>query len=288
MSKQDTIISLLKEIDKNIDNIGGGGTVSKVKVNTLKVTDACINDDGRWGGESLVDFSECTSLNNAFSRLTKLKILDTTGWDLSKVTDFTSFIDNNKGLEKIIGIKDWDTSSATTFSTFGRSAQFVDIDIDLRKWNVSNVLNLGGFFTFATSGRLNIENWDTKKVTNFGGFLYAAAGVTWVNMVGTSAISCTAFSNALSYVGTNTLVGDYSIDDVINNNLKVLDGAKVNINITSAYVTNLNRASLRALINGLADLTGSDAKTFTIGEINIAKLTEEDIAIATAKNWTIA
>ena len=50
--------------------------------------------------------------------------------------------------------------------------------------------------------------------------------------------------------------------------------------------TALDRASLRAIINGLAEV--ETTQTLTLGATLMAKLTEEDIAIATAKNWTIA
>ena len=53
-------------------------------------------------------------------------------------------------------------------------------------------------------------------------------------------------------------------------------------------VTQVDRASLRALINGLADRTGQSTLILTLGATLIAKLTEDDIAIATNKNWTIA
>lgn len=41
-------------------------------------------------------------------------------------------------------------------------------------------------------------------------------------------------------------------------------------------------------LNALADLTGNTAKTLTIGSANLAKLTAEQIAIATNKNWNLA
>ena len=43
-----------------------------------------------------------------------------------------------------------------------------------------------------------------------------------------------------------------------------------------------------AMFNALADLTGQQAKTLTIGSTNLAKLSNEQIAIATQKNWTLA
>ena len=82
-----------------------------------------------------------------------------------------------------------------------------------------------------------------------------------------------------------TLIGGITIDEVIYNNISALNGTKV---YNSLINTILDRASLRAIINGLADLTGSTSQKLTLGSTLTAKLTEEDIAVATAKNWTIA
>ena len=46
--------------------------------------------------------------------------------------------------------------------------------------------------------------------------------------------------------------------------------------------------TLVAMINALADRTGLEAYTLTIGSTNLAKLSNEQIAIATQKNWTLA
>ena len=52
--------------------------------------------------------------------------------------------------------------------------------------------------------------------------------------------------------------------------------------------TLFTRETLRAIIDNYADRTGQSALTFTIGSTNLAKLTEEDIAVATNKNITLA
>ena len=59
-----------------------------------------------------------------------------------------------------------------------------------------------------------------------------------------------------------------------------------NINITAS--TAFTREALVEIIGNLRDMTGSTALTLTMGATNMAKLTDEDIAVATAKNWTIA
>ena len=43
-----------------------------------------------------------------------------------------------------------------------------------------------------------------------------------------------------------------------------------------------------AMLNALADRTGLTAKTLTLGQYNLSKLTSEQIAIATNKNWNLA
>ena len=63
-------------------------------------------------------------------------------------------------------------------------------------------------------------------------------------------------------------------------------GLKHNLNISS--LTLLNRASLLAIIKGIADLTGQTGKTLTLGTALLEKLNTADIQLATNKNWTLA
>ena len=64
-----------------------------------------------------------------------------------------------------------------------------------------------------------------------------------------------------------------------------LNGLNSNLGLNA---TGIDRASLRAVINGLADRTGQTHLTLTLGNALKAKLTDEDILIATNKNWRIA
>ncbi|WP_294908045.1 leucine-rich repeat domain-containing protein [uncultured Ruminococcus sp.] len=50
----------------------------------------------------------------------------------------------------------------------------------------------------------------------------------------------------------------------------------------------LSRETVVNMFNALADRTGLTAYTLTLGSTNLAKLTEQDILIATNKNWTLA
>ncbi len=58
----------------------------------------------------------------------------------------------------------------------------------------------------------------------------------------------------------------------------------LNLSSSSLY----SRETIVSWFEALADRTGLETYTLTIGGTNLAKLTEEDIAIATNKNWTVA
>ena len=59
-----------------------------------------------------------------------------------------------------------------------------------------------------------------------------------------------------------------------------------NLNLSDS--TKYSAETIVSWLEALADRTGQDTYTLTIGATNLAKLTAEDIAIATSKNWTLA
>ena len=65
-------------------------------------------------------------------------------------------------------------------------------------------------------------------------------------------------------------------------------GQDWNMSLRLNVSNNLTVDSMVAMFNSLKDLTGDTAKTLTLGGTNLAKLTDEQKAIATNKNWTLA
>lgn len=213
-------------------------SLPKVKVSSLRVSNNCINDEGRWEGEQLIDTSEVTTFNEVFENNKKIIHLNASNWNTSNLTS--------------INLMFFSCSKLKHINTYG--------------WNTTNLVKTGRPFSLANNVEIiDFRTWDATKMSNL-----------------------TNDANGL-FFGLGkllSLIGGVKIEEVISNNITALKNASVNIVLSNS--TNLDRASLRALINGLADLTGQTAKTLTLGTKLIAKLTEEDIAIATAKNWTIA
>jgi len=65
-------------------------------------------------------------------------------------------------------------------------------------------------------------------------------------------------------------------------------GQDWNMSLRLNISNNITVDSMVAMFNSLKDLTGTTAKTLTLGSANLAKLTDEQKAIAINKNWTLA
>ena len=107
---------------------------------------------------------------------------------------------------------------------------------------------------------LDLSNFNTSSVTNMSYMFYRCSSLT-------------------SIIGTHTL------EEVQAGTIKALRGLKVGISFSDS--PNFERASILALFYGLADLTGNTAQTVTLHATAKARLTAEDIKIATDKNWNV-
>lgn len=151
--------------------------------------------------------------------------------------------------------------------------------------NTEKVTSISECFRYCVAGEeFDIRGWNLKSCNSIS-YLFFDVKITKVNMLGWEVPKVTNTTSTFYHARIGTLVGDTSVEDIINNNLYILKDLSVSLNMIS---TTLDRASLRALINGLTDLIGAETQTLGIGEGSIANLTKEDIAIATSKNWTIA
>ena len=82
-----------------------------------------------------------------------------------------------------------------------------------------------------------------------------------------------------------TIIGNHTLEEVQAGTVKAMRGLKVSISFS--YSPNLERASILALFYGLADLTGKTKQTVVLHATAKARLTAEDIKIATDKNWDV-
>lgn len=289
---------------------GSATGFSKVEANVLpKSTDIVINENGEYypndyevDAFSKVDvdvkpkLEEITATDNGtytpsegFDGFGKVNV------DLRGIIQVRSFrvsqdsIINGKWIyENLFDFSDGLIELTNAFSTYPRVSKIVEIPT-LNSWNVSNVTTLLTMFDECRNIKfLDFEDWDVSKVTNYQGMFRACTSLEKVNITKWNVLPTANLTNMFSTcLKLYSLVGDYTIDEVISNNITIFNGYKNSISCFPGS-NNINRASLRALINGLADLSDTTTKTLTLGATLRAKLTEEDIAIAVGKNWSIS
>jgi surface protein len=117
----------------------------------------------------------------------------------------------------------------------------------------------------------DISNWDTGNVTNMNYMFQNCQSLTSLDVSNWDISKATTIGNAFNYC---TALVDFKAPKNISANMSV------------ANSTALSHDSLMSIINNLATVTSS--KTLTLGTTNKAKLTADELAIATNKGWKIS
>lgn len=219
------------------------------------------------------DTSNITSLRNSFGTCPSLVSVDVSNWDTSNVNTFYAMLDACFSL-KTFDTSKWVTSSATNMAWMFNSVGLEKLDVS--NFNTSKVTNMFAMFSGVRAMvKLDVSNFDTSNVLDVGRmFSY------WTNECEELNISGLNLSNATSMDLT-----------FYRTSFKVIrcEGLKLpNINMNTIGLNFSNELSVDSILGLLNALPQSDkGYSFQIGSDNIAKLTDEQKAIATDKGWTL-
>lgn len=100
-----------------------------------------------------------------------------------------------------------------------------------------------------------------------------------------------AHCNDLEYLWIpNTITTAIPANAIMSgNNIRTIElQSGFNISANFSNCTNLTADSIEKMLYSLKNLSGTTAKTLTLGATNLAKLNDSQIAIATNKNWTLS
>lgn len=157
--------------------------------------------------------------------------------------------------------------------------------------NTSNVTNMSAMFRFCRS-LTSIPELDTSKVTTMKYMFQSCFKLTTVPQLNTSNVK--DMSYMFQSCSRLTTVPQLDVSNVTNMNnifancssLKsiLMTGMKVSFSISAS--TQFEESDLVTILNNLATVTST--KTLTMGSTNLAKLTDDEKAIATNKGWTLA
>lgn len=219
------------------------------------------------------DTSNVTSMSFTFESMTNLKSVELADWDVSNVTNFFALFDDCNNL-KTLDVSKWNTSSATDMAYMFSGNKLETLDVS--NFNTSKVTNMRLMFSDCWSlTHLDISNFDTSNVLDFNS---AFAGWSHVceelNISGLNLTKVTQINNAF-----------------INTNFRVIrcDGLRLpNIDMSTIGLHTSTELTVDSIVGLFNALPQSDkGYSFQIGDVNIAKLSDEQKAIATNKGWTL-
>lgn len=176
---------------------------------------------------------------------------------------------------------------ATWLNGFGSHTELTDVVIldgspytILRSgcfWGCSNLKTficnneLEHIYASVFYGCSNLEFIDLKNVKT----------ISVQAFLGCAALKTLYLPSTLTSVETSAFSGCTNLTDVT-----VGEGFSTSLNLSAS--TKFTAETLHAIIENLADLTGKDSQTLTLGATNIAKLDDEHKTMLANKNWTLA
>ena len=141
---------------------------------------------------------------------------------------------------------------------------------DLIKYNdTSNVTKMTYMFSDC-SNLTTIPQLDTSKVTDMRGMFRICRNLTTIPQLDTS----------------NVISMNIMFDSCTN--IEQIHMTNISTHLSIRSCTKMTREAILEVLGNLKDLTGTTSKTLTLGSTLLAKLTDDDKAIATNKNWTLA
>lgn len=261
-----TIVVDSKKITKNgkykssDDNLDGYSEV-EVETSGVDINDYYVTDGSVSGGTisqyikkiPLIDTSNVTTMSNMFRDCTKL--ISIPPIDTSKVVYMSSMFFECYSLTTIPSI---DTSSVTSMTQMFYNCTSLTT---IPQLDTSNVTAMDFMFGWCHS-LTTIPQLDLSKVTN----------------VASMFITCLALT---TLGGFQNLGMAYSTNQNANY-------SRYTLNLSNS--TKLTHDSLMNVLNNLYDIAtkGCNAQQLILGSTNLAKLTAEEIAIATNKGWTVS
>ena len=263
-----------------------------------------------------LDTSNITSMAGMFMGSENLKSLDLSNFDTSNVADMSNMFSSCKKLENL-DLSNFDTSNVTNMSNMFSTCYKLK-NPNIKNWDVRKVVNAGNLFNNCDAlGDVNLDNMNFESCTSFGGMFNNCDGTDNVSMKNVNMSKV----ESLSYFAANMTGRPISLDmtgcDMQSvNNMNVFCSTATNltnlvlgINLGKGYTqktnnytnyalkfsnnnTKLTHDSLMSVINNLYDLNltydvtnGGTLYTqqLVLNSTNLAKLTAEEIAIATNK-----
>ena len=233
------------------------------------------------------DTKDITNMNNMFyscKQLTTIPLINT-----SNATTMASMF---SGCSALTSVPLLNTSKVTNMNyMFADCTNLTSIP----QLDVSNVTNMN--YMFIRSRIESVPSLDTSKVTTMSGMFKDCNFLRSAPMLNTSNV--TSMYHMFSGCNNLTTVPAYDVSNVGGPGsagfagmfyecykLKSISMTNIGADLDIHHSTKFERSDLLVILNNLKTVTSTT--TLTMGDANLAKLSDEDKAIATNKGWTLA
>lgn len=212
------------------------------------------------------DFSLATNFSNMFYGVA-LEELDLSNIETVKNVD-TSYMFAYSEISNIIFPKLTISNASAMFNYFRNKSSSSSVTINISPIDFSECTNMFNMFNYCKAETITHTNFDCSKVTNVSNAFRTNSYI--INM-------CPLINLGKGYTQKSANYNSYKLD--------------------LSSCVNLTHDSLLGIINGLYDLNltydvagGGTLYTqqLVLGSTNLAKLTEDEIAIGTNKGWVIS
>lgn len=222
---------------------------------------------------SELDTSNVTTMSWMFTNCTSLTNLDLSNFNTSNVTDMSYMFANCNKLTNI-NLNGFNTSKLQSmYNMFNACSSLVSLDLSSFTINSTKNIEMSAFCQ-------NCSNLQTINLGNTFPFAHTIDNA-FQGCVKLKTINGIFDLGNLKYNPSNTFLNCSLLETV---NLKGL--ARNGLDLSPC--TALSHDSLMYLINNAVDKSGQTGTwEIKLGQTNLDKLTAEEIAIATAKGWTL-
>lgn len=234
-----------------------------------KIESIQVSDDADWLN---IISNNGTNGDYLFYKCNNLDEIDLTKLDTSEMISMSYMFGMTSGIKEL-DLKHFDTSNVANMSYMFYLATSIE-QIDISSFDTHNVTTFGYMFYNCTNLKsINVSHFNTDEVTTIASVFYKCSSLT--------SLDCSTWN--LSKI-TNVS----GIRDSFNECINLVDfypPQNIGQNMSVDKSTALSHDSLVRIINNLTEVTTT--KTLTLGTTNLAKLSDEEKAVATNKGWTL-
>lgn len=234
------------------------------------------------GDVSKNDWSSVKDGHFLFSNCEKLKTANVSNF-VTGQKSVQGMFDSCMMLKTVVGLDTWNLENVTDFyETFNECRELSNDSFkDVEKWNVVKPQRFTGtFYNCQKLSSLDLSGWKTDTLTSVNSMFTYDSGLIDLNLTGWNMSKITNTSSWFS--------GCYKLE-----NLQF--GYNIKYSFSLSNSSKLSVDSLLSVLNGLYDYVGkgesvpsSSYGKLTLGSTNLAKLSDGQKAIATAKGWTLS